>query len=80
MNLQQITILASLFGFGAVAAMAQAAVEDADGSGDYSMEELVAVYPALTEDLFAAIDVNENGAIDAEELQVAQEAGVLASE
>jgi hypothetical protein len=59
------------------AAYAQTLVEDTDGDGVYSMEELMVVYPALTEDVFGAIDANEDGAVDAEELAAAQEAGVL---
>ena len=41
------------------------------------MEELMVVYPALTEDVFGEIDAYEDGAVDAEELAAAQEAGVL---
>jgi hypothetical protein len=59
------------------AAFAQTMVEDSDGDGVYSMEELMVVYPALTEDVFGEIDAYEDGAVDAEELAAAQEAGVL---
>jgi hypothetical protein len=59
------------------AAFAQTMVEDSDGDGVYSMEELMVVYPTLTEDVFGEIDANEDGAVDAEELAAAQEAGVL---
>ena len=59
------------------AAYAQTMVEDSDGDGVYSMEELMVVYPTLTEDVFGEIDANEDGAVDAEELAAAQEAGVL---
>ena len=79
MNVKLIAI-ASLFGLGATATLASTTVEDSDGSGNFSMEEMLTVYPALTDEIFAAVDVNEDGAIDAEELAVAQEAGVLASE
>lgn len=61
------------------AAYAQTMVEDTDGDGTYSMEELMVVYPALTEDIFVAIDSNEDGAVDAEELAAAQEDGTLAN-
>ena len=70
-------ILAALLGLGATAAAAETMVEDTDGNGTYSMEELVVVYPDLTEDLFGTIDVNADGAIDPEELAAAEEAGVL---
>ena len=70
-------ILAALLGLGATAAVAETMVEDANGDGVYSMEELVVAYPDLTEDVFGTIDGNGDGAIDAEELAVAEEAGVL---
>ena len=59
------------------AAYAQTMVEDADGDGVYSMEELMVVYPEITEDAFGEIDANDDGAVDAAELAAAQEAGVL---
>jgi hypothetical protein len=69
-------ILAGLLGLGvATAAMAQ--VEDTDGDGVYSMEELMVAYPSLTEDLFTTIDGNGDGAVDEEELAAALDAGVL---
>lgn len=61
------------------AAFAQNMVEDTDGDGVYSMEELMVVYPELTEDVFGTIDTNADGAVDADELAAAQEAGVLAN-
>ncbi len=67
------------------AAMAQTAapatplpmVEDADASGTWSLTELQAVWPDLTEDGFAAIDTNADGSADPAELQVAWENGLL---
>lgn len=56
-------------------ANAQTVVTDADGNGVYSMEELVAAYPDLTEEIFTAADTNEDGSIDADELAAAIEAG-----
>ena len=69
-------ILAALLGLGAPAATA-AEVEDADGDGVYSMEELMVAYPSLTEELFGTIDGNGDGAVDPEELAAAVDAGVL---
>ncbi|MDA8585238.1 hypothetical protein N9L47_03110 [Rhodobacteraceae bacterium] len=68
-------ILATLLGLGATAAIAE--VQDTDGDGVYSMEEVKATYPDLTEDVFAQLDANGDGALDVEELAVAQSAGIL---
>lgn len=72
-------MLAALIAMGAAsAAVAQTMVEDTDGDGMYSMAELVAVYPALTEERYLEVDANADGLVDAEELAAAQEAGLLA--
>ncbi|UYV38796.1 EF-hand domain-containing protein [Rhodobacteraceae bacterium D3-12] len=60
----------------AVAAVA-ATPEDVDGNGVFSMEEMVAAYPGLTEDQFLEIDLDESGDIDEGELIAAIEEGVL---
>ena len=70
-------ILASLLGLGLAGAATAADVEDADGDGVFSMEELMVAYPTLTEDLFTTIDGNGDGAIDEAELAAAVDAGVL---
>lgn len=77
MNKRMKLILAALLGLGATAAAAETMVEDTNGDGVYSMEELVVAYPDLTEDVFGTIDGNGDGAIDADELAAAEEAGVL---
>ena len=59
------------------ATAAQAEVEDTDGNGTYSMEELKAAYPDVTEDTFAIVDVNGDGAVDSDELAAAENAGLL---
>jgi hypothetical protein len=61
----------------AVQANAQTVVTDTDGNGTYSMEELKAAYADLTEETFKAVDANADGAVDADELQAAIEAGTL---
>ncbi len=70
-------ILAGLLGLGLAGAATAADVEDADGDGVFSMEELMVAYPTLTEDLFTTIDGNGDGAIDEAELAAAVDAGVL---
>lgn len=68
-------IFATLLGLGATAATAE--VQDANGDGVYSMDELQVTYPELTEDVFGQLDANGDGALDAEELAVAEQAGIL---
>ncbi|MEZ5715651.1 MAG: EF-hand domain-containing protein [Paracoccaceae bacterium] len=60
------------------ASNAMAAVEDSDGNGTYSMEEMAAAYPDLTEEQFAQIDANADGEVDADELAAAVAAGTIA--
>jgi Ca2+-binding EF-hand superfamily protein len=52
-------------------------VADTDGSGNWSLVELQAVWTDLTEEGFAAIDANADGAVDATELQAALDNGVI---
>ncbi|MCB2111680.1 MAG: EF-hand domain-containing protein [Defluviimonas sp.] len=60
------------------AALAQTVVTDTDGNGTYSVEELTAAYPDMNAELFAKIDANADGAVDADELAAAQDAGTIA--
>ena len=50
---------------------------DADGDGVLSYNELLAANPAMSEERFIAIDTNSDGAVDADELKMATEAGLL---
>lgn len=61
----------------AFSAHAETTVTDTDGNGTFSMEELKAAYADLTEETFKAIDANADGAVDADELKAAIEAGKL---
>ena len=63
----------------ASAANAQTVVTDTDGNGTYSIEEMTAAYPDMTPELFAEIDANADGAVDADALAAAQEAGKVAA-
>ncbi|MCL3882810.1 EF-hand domain-containing protein [Marivita sp. GX14005] len=58
-------------------AQAQVTVEDTDGNGSYSMEELMVAYPDLTEDVFGEVDADGDGEVSADELSAAQEAEIL---
>jgi hypothetical protein len=53
------------------------ALPDANGDGVWSMEELQVSVPDLTAEVFAQIDVNADGSIDAVELQAAITAGAI---
>jgi hypothetical protein len=63
------------------AAPALAALSDIDTDGDMlaSFDELVAVYPDLTEETFADLDTNADGFVDEAELTAAIEADLLAA-
>ena len=67
-------MLLLLAGFGSAA---MAAAEDTDGDGVYSMEEMKAAYPDITDEIFGDVDSNGDGSIDPEELAAAEAAGIL---
>ncbi len=58
-------------------AFAAVADMDTDGDGVVSFTEMLAVYPTLTEDGFAAVDTNGDTVIDDEEFTAAQEGGLI---
>ncbi len=53
---------------------------DTDGDGLLSYDELLVALPELTEEVFAAMDTNEDGMVDANELAIAREAGLVPAE
>ncbi len=61
----------------AVPSFAQDAEIDVNGDGMYSYPELQAVMPEMTEDDFAVLDTSGDGLLDADEIAVATEAGLL---
>lgn len=73
-----VTLTAAVFALSVSAtAMSAESSADTDGDGLLSYNELLAAYPDLTEETFTAIDTNADGAVDADEMKVAQEAGLL---
>ncbi len=62
------------------AASAWAAVEDTNGDGLYSFEEVLATYPALSESAFLDMDADGDGMLTAEEVAAAEAAGLLPAE
>ncbi|MEQ9259054.1 MAG: EF-hand domain-containing protein [Roseovarius sp.] len=71
--------LAALLAASAVQASA-ATVEDADGNGSYSMEEMAASYPDLTAETYAQIDADASGEVSDDELMAAMENGLVPAE
>ena len=61
----------------AMASVAMASVEDSDGNGLYSYEEMAAGYEGLSEELFAEIDADGDGEVSDEEFEAAVEAGLI---
>ncbi len=58
-------------------AFAQDAAIDVNGDGMYSFPELQAALPEMTEDEFVAVDTTGDGLLDADEIAVAEQAGIL---
>ena len=73
--IQTVTVIA----LSATALSAQSEM-DTDGDGLLSYNELLAAYPEMTEENFTAIDTNSDGAVDADEMTVATDAGLLSTE
>lgn len=69
--------LAASAAFFAAQAHAEITVNDTDGNGSYSMEELSAAVEGLTAEVFAEIDTDASGEVSVEELAAAVEAGVI---
>jgi hypothetical protein len=54
-------------------------VPDTDGNGTWSLVELQAVWPELTDEILATVDTGADGSVDATELQAALDGGVIAA-
>jgi hypothetical protein len=77
--MKRIALVLAPFAF-ATAVAAQATlpeVADTDGNGTWSLVELQAVWTDMTEEGFAAIDTNVDGAVDTTELQAALDNAVI---
>ena len=74
--MKRTTILfAGLLGLGATAAMAE--VEDANGDGVFSMDEVKVAYPDVTEEIFGQLDRDGDGSLNPEELAEGENSGLL---
>lgn len=72
------TFIALLATFGFAAASLASTVEDADGDGGFSMDEMLVAYPDLTGDTFLQIDADGDALVSEEELAAAIAAGLIA--
>lgn len=61
----------------AVPGFAQSADIDINGDGMYSYPEIQAVMPEMSEEDFTVLDTSGDGLLDADEIAVATEAGLL---
>ncbi|WP_237684725.1 EF-hand domain-containing protein [Szabonella alba] len=61
----------------ALAQTAAPEIPDVDGNGLWSMEELQAAYPSLTDESFGQIDTSGDGQVDMAEYEAAVTAGLL---
>lgn len=50
---------------------------DADGDGMVTINEAIAMFPDVTVEQFSEADSNDDGALDADELAAAQDAGLI---
>lgn len=72
-----VLVLGVALSLAAFQARAEMAIEDTDGNGSYSMEEMQAAVADLSAETFAEIDADANGEVSADELAAAVEAGVI---
>ena len=76
MRNKTLTLIPALAFAFSTAAIAQTGI-DTDGDGMFSMVELNATYPDMTEETFTAIDTDADGSVSEAELAAAVAAGTL---
>lgn len=76
MNSLRISGLVAAITLGSIAT-AQDMPEDTDGDGVYSMAELKAAFPDLSEEGFVSIDANGDGVVDGAELAEGMASGAF---
>jgi len=72
-----LTMATALLAAPAFAQVAASDIPDVDGNGLWSLEELQAAYPEMTEETFALIDTSGDGQVDLAEYDAAIAAGLL---
>ncbi len=60
-----------------IAGAAVAADYDADGDGQVTFDEILALVPTMTEETFSTVDTDGDGMLNADELAAAQESGLI---
>jgi len=75
--IQMTRLVAALLGLPACAFAAIAAEVDSNGDGLLSVMEVQAILPDITAEQFSSMDLNADGALDEDEVQAAQEAGLI---
>ncbi|MEM8579162.1 MAG: hypothetical protein AAGF60_15040 [Pseudomonadota bacterium] len=79
MKTTMIMAAAAALAFPAFAMGQGAADADANGDGVLTIDEVQAVYPEVSTDMFTAMDLDADGALSADEVATAEEAGQLPS-
>lgn len=77
--MKHIAFTLSALTLAAAPAFAETTLVDTDENGSYSMEEMLVVYPDLSEADFITMDTDASGEISIEELADAQTKGLLPS-
>ena len=77
-NFKTTTLIAALAIAAPAVAMAQAMADiGANGDGVLTIDEMQAVFDDVSTDGFSAMDLNADVVLDVEEVQAAQEAGLM---
>ena len=71
------TLTASVVVVCAAGAALAAMSADSNGDGVLTIDEVQAVMPEVTVEAFSAMDLNADGALDAAEVEAAQDAGLM---
>jgi hypothetical protein len=76
-DMTKFTLAASFMAIGLAGGALAAMAADANGDGVLTIDEVQAVMPEVTVESFSTMDLNADGALDAAEVEAAQEAGLI---
>ena len=71
------TVTSIILALGLAGAVSAATAADSNGAGLLTIDEVQAAMPDITAEAFNAMDLNADGALDASEVEAAQEAGLM---